>query len=352
MSRSSFSRLSLFVTLFGLCVVMLGAYVRLSDAGLGCPDWPGCYGQLVAPSSAEAVDAANAGHNRPLDTAKAWKEMVHRYFAGTLGLLILAIAVAAWRRRHRDPEQLLAVPLILLALVIFQALLGMWTVTLQVKPAIVTAHLLGGVLTVSLLWWLTLRQAGWGASSPPGEQRRVRPWVWLGIILLLLQISLGGWTSTNYAALGCTEFPTCYGGQWWPATDFSEAFVLWRGLGINYEFGVLDSAARTAIHLTHRIGALLVLLYLGGLAWRLLRSPPGGGWRGLGIALVLTLALQISLGISNVLGGLPLPVAVAHNGGAVVLMLVLLTLLHRVSPRSQRSLALPGQRAAMEEKGS
>jgi len=193
---------------------------------------------------------------------------------------------------------------------------------------------------VSLLWWLTLRQAGWGASSPPGAQGRLRPWVWLGIALALLQISLGGWTSSNYAALGCIEFPTCYGGQWWPATDFSEAFVLWRGLGINYEFGVLDSAARTAIHLTHRIGALLVLLYLGLLAWQLLRSPGGGGWRGLGIALALTLTLQVGLGITNVLGGLPLPVAVAHNGGAVVLILILLTLLHRLSPRRRPASAV------------
>jgi cytochrome c oxidase assembly protein subunit 15 len=281
-----------------------------------------------------------------LDTAKAWKEMVHRYFAGTLGLLILAIAVAAWRRRRQDPEQLLAVPLILVGLVIFQALLGMWTVTLQVKPAIVTAHLLGGVLTVSLLWWLTLRQGRWGASSPPGVRGRLRLWVWLGIALLLLQISLGGWTSTNYAALGCTEFPTCYGGQWWPPTDFSEAFVLWRGLGVNYEFGVLDSAARTAIHLTHRIGALLVLVYLGLLAWRLWHGPAGGGWRGLGIALVLAVAMQVGLGITNVLGALPLPVAVAHNGGAVVLMLILLTLLHRLSPRREPPPPVPGQRPA------
>lgn len=347
MKRSSFVRLSLFVSLFALGVVMLGAYVRLSDAGLGCPDWPGCYGQLVAPSSHQELDAAAAGFARPLDAAKAWKEMVHRYFAGTLGLLILGIAVAAWRRRRRDPEQLLTVPLVLLGLVIFQALLGMWTVTLQVKPVIVTAHLLGGVLTVSLLWWLTLRQADWGASSPPALQGRLKPWAWIGVALLLIQISLGGWTSTNYAALGCTEFPTCYGGQWWPATDFSEAFVLWRGLGVNYEFGVLDSAARTAIHLTHRVGALVVLLYLGLLAWQLLRSPSGVGWRALGVALLLALALQIGLGITNVLGGLPLAAAVAHNGGAVVLMLVLLTLLHRLHPRRQPVPAMQGQRPAM-----
>jgi len=349
MKLSSFVRLSLFVSLFGLCVVMLGAYVRLSDAGLGCPDWPGCYGRLVAPSSEQELDAAGSDYSRPLDSAKAWKEMIHRYFAGTLGLLILAIAVVAWRRRRQDAEQLLAVPLILVGLVIFQALLGMWTVTLQVKPAIVTAHLLGGVLTVSLLWWLTLRQAGWGASFPPGAQRRLRPWVWLGVVLLWMQIGLGGWTSSNYAALGCTEFPTCYGGQWWPATDFSEAFVLWRGLGINYEFGVLDSAARSAIHLTHRIGALLVLAYLGLLAWRLLRSPAGGGWQGLGIALIVALTAQVGLGITNVLGGLPLPVAVAHNGGAVVLMLVLLTLLHRLSPRRQPTPALQGRVATAKE---
>jgi cytochrome c oxidase assembly protein subunit 15 len=330
MIRTNFVRASFLVTLFALAVIMLGAYVRLSDAGLGCPDWPGCYGQLAVPDTAREIESASAEYpQRPVDTAKAWKEMAHRYFAGTLGLLILGLAVAAWRRRRHDPQQLLGVPLGLFGLVIFQALLGMWTVTLLVKPAIVTAHLLGGMATVGLLWWLTLRQGNWWASRAGPNLQAFRPWAWLGLALLLAQITLGGWTSTNYAALACPDFPTCHSGAWWPPADFGEGFVLWRGLGIDYEFGVLDGPARTAIHLSHRLGALVVFLYLAWLGLRLLR----GAWPALGGVLWLALGLQVGLGITNVLAQLPLPVAVAHNGGAAVLLLVLLTLIHGVHPR-------------------
>lgn len=333
MKSSRFVISSFLVTLFALGVIMLGAYVRLSDAGLGCPDWPGCYGQLAAPDSAHEIASAGANFpQRPVDSAKAWKEMVHRYFAGTLGLLILGLAVAAWRRRRSDPEQMLGIPLLLVGLVIFQALLGMWTVTLLVKPAIVTSHLLGGMATVGLLWWLTLRQGNWWSSRAGTELRALRPWAWLGLALVLAQISLGGWTSTNYAALACPEFPTCHSGDWWPAADFDEGFVIWRGLGIDYEFGVLDGPARTAIHLAHRLGALCVLLYLTWLGLRLLR----GTWPALGAVLLSALTLQIGLGITNVLAQLPLPVAVAHNGGAALLLLVLVTVLHGVHPRTSR----------------
>jgi cytochrome c oxidase assembly protein subunit 15 len=337
MRNSSYLILSVFTTLLALAVIMLGAYVRLSDAGLGCPDWPGCYGQLQAPSTPRDINAANAAYpERPVDPTKAWKEMAHRYLAGTLGLCILALAVMAWRRRH-EPGQLLAVPWALVGVVVFQALLGMWTVTLLVKPAVVTAHLLGGLLTVALLWWLTLRQSGWLTTPPSRGLLGLRAWAWAGLGILLMQIALGGWTSTNYAAMGCTEFPTCYGGLWWPTADFQEAFVLWRGVGVDYEFGVLDSAARTAIHLTHRLGALLTLLVLGLLAWQVVRRAATRAQRGLGLALFLVLGLQVGLGIANVVAQLPLPVAVAHNGGAALLVLVLLTLLHQLNPRALKA---------------
>jgi cytochrome c oxidase assembly protein subunit 15 len=312
-----------------LAVVMLGAYVRLSDAGLGCPDWPGCYGRLTVPSQEEAVAAANAAFpHRPVEPAKAWKEMAHRYLASGLGLAILALAAIAWRGRSRLP---VALPTMLVALVLLQGLLGMWTVTLLVKPAVVTAHLAGGLATLALLWWLALRTSRvWvGPLSP--RLARLRPWAWLGLGLLSAQILLGGWTSTNYAALACTEFPTCYGGLWWPPTDFGEAFVLWRGLGVDYEFGLLESAARTAIHLTHRIGALLVLAYLGVLAVQVFRRGESPRHRVLGLALGAALSVQIGLGIANVVGHLPLPVAVAHNGGAALLLLALVSLLHALT---------------------
>ena len=334
MGRSYFLWLSMATAVLALVVILVGAYVRLSNAGLGCPDWPGCYGGLQAPSTSAAIEMANeAFPQRPVEVAKAWKEMVHRYFAATLGILILVLAVWAWRRRHL-PGQVTAVPLVLLGLVILQSLLGMWTVTLLVKPAIVTAHLLGGISIVALAWWATLRQGEWFAGSRPYAGQGLRIATWVGIALVGVQISLGGWTSTNYAALSCVEFPTCNGGLWLPPTDFREAFVIWREVGIDYEYGVLDSTARTAIHISHRIGALVVTVYLSVLGWRLAWRTRAPVLRNLGLLLVLVLLIQVALGITNVLAHLPLPVAVAHNGGAVMLLLILVTLVHSLSPES------------------
>jgi len=322
MSASSFARL----------VILLGAYVRLSDAGLGCPDWPGCYGHLVVPSADHAVAAANEAHPaRPLDSGKAWKEMLHRYLAGSLGLAILAIAAVAWRNRRLGRPVVL--PVLLVALVVFQALLGMWTVTLLVNPAIVTAHLAGGLATLALLWWLTLREGGWWRGTPNPRFATVRPWAIGGVLLVIGQILLGGWTSTHYAALACVDFPTCHGGQWWPEADFAEGFTLWRPLGVDYEFGVLDSPARTAIHLAHRAGALVVAVYVVALGIAVLWRAPAPAQRAIGVALLAILALQLTLGITNVVAQLPLPVAVAHNGGAALLLLALLSLVHVLTPR-------------------
>lgn len=327
---SVFSACAALTALLALAVILLGAYVRLSDAGLGCPDWPGCYGRLGVPSDQDAIAQANrAFPERPVETAKAWKEMAHRYLASALGLAIVLLALGAWRSRSRLP---LGLPGVLVALVIFQGLLGMWTVTLQVMPAVVTAHLAGGFATLALLWWLALGQSSFRLADPAPALRRLRPWVWGGLVLVCMQVLLGGWTSSNYAALACTEFPTCYGGLWWPPTDFGEAFVLWRGTGIDYEFGVLESEARTAIHLTHRLGALAVLLYVGALSLVLLRWARTGLAFGLGIAVVAALCLQLGLGIANILGHLPLAVAVAHNGGGALLVVVLVSLLHFLSP--------------------
>ncbi len=313
-------RLAAFTSLLAFCVILFGAYVRLSDAGLGCPDWPGCYGELAVPQSGEGD--IPQGFARPLNQGKAWKEMIHRYLAGTLGLCILLLALLAWRY-HRNPGQPLWLPSLLLGLVIFQAALGMWTVTLMVKPAIVTAHLLGGFATFVLLLLLTLRLRPMPVPINFDFSTPTRRLVLVGLFVVIAQISLGGWTSTNYAALGCSEFPQCYGGQWWPKMDFSEAFVIWRGLGIDYEFGVLETDARTAIHMTHRIGALLTLLLVGWLSLRLILRPDHTTQRGFGGVLLLLLTLQITLGITNVLGHLPLSVAVAHNGGGALLLAAL-----------------------------
>jgi len=310
--------------LLAFVVIVLGAYTRLTDAGLGCPDWPGCYGHLVVPASEEQVVEKHYLEQRALEPEKGWMEMIHRYFAGTLGLFILAIAIWSWRRRAHDPAQPLWLPLFLLGLVIFQAALGMWTVTLLLKPVVVMAHLLGGFATLSFLVLLALRTA---PRRPLSVSPRWRGAAAAGLLILVLQIALGGWTSTNYAALSCGDFPTCQG-KWVPEMDFDEAFVMWRGLGVNYEYGVLDNPARTAIHVTHRIGAVVTLLFLGWLVIRILRHD-----RTLAGAALLVgglLLVQFSLGIANVLLQLPLGVATAHNGVAALLLISLVYLNFRL----------------------
>ncbi|MDE2247033.1 MAG: COX15/CtaA family protein [Xanthomonadaceae bacterium] len=364
--------LSLFAALFAFGLVMFGAFVRLSNAGLSCPDWPTCYGQVTWPQHAQAVAHADAAFpDRPYEAHKAWREQVHRFLAGTLGLMVLALAVlASWRRRsallpviggsmfaavgvalymhgeHRWSSLLaacaIALPLfaalrlprpgawricvLALGVIIFQAMLGMWTVTLLLKPIVVMGHLLGGMTTFALLAWAALRFSGVAATDEGLAD--LRRWVVVGIVLLLCQIALGGWTSSNYAALACGygpgSFPQCLG-QWAPPTDFHQGFVLWRAIGVGYEGGVLDMAARSAIQIAHRIGALVVFCYLGWLAFRLARR----GLRGYGVAVAVALLSQVMLGISNVYFGLPLAVATAHNGMAALLLFTLLASLAR-----------------------
>lgn len=326
MTNPLFRRLVLVAAVLALGVVVLGAYVRLSDAGLGCPDWPGCYGHVGVPETETAVQRANqAFPERPVEAHKAWKEMVHRYFAGTLGLLILAATVVAWQRGvQRGLTTGVAV------LVVFQALLGMWTVTLLLKPAVVSAHLLGGMATLALLWLLVLRTHDWFGGLSNGV-RALRPWAVLGLGVLVVQIALGGWTSANYAALACTDFPTCHG-SWVPQMDMADAFVLWRGLGINYEYGVLDHPARVAIHFVHRVGALVTFLVLGTLALVLIGRGVGR-LRTLGGVLGGLLLVQVGLGIANVVLSLPLHVAVSHNAVAALLLLTMVTLNHALAVR-------------------
>jgi len=309
--------------LLAFVVVVLGAYTRLSDAGLGCPDWPGCYGNVMVPDIQEEIDQSNEIYmSRPLEAGKAWKEMVHRYAAGTLGILILVIAILAWRARSQ-PGQQLTVPLLLVGLVIFQALLGMWTVTLLLKPIIVMGHLLGGMTILALLTWTYLKCRS-GTPAIRTKQHPLRFWSLLGLIIVAVQISLGGWTGANYAALICPDLPVCQG-QWWPPMDFSEGFIPWRGLGVNYEFGVLEGPARTAVHMSHRLGAVITLLVVAFIAVRSILDACLNVRRAGSILLAL-LIVQFSLGVANVLLTLPIMVAVAHNGVAALLLLSILTL--------------------------
>jgi cytochrome c oxidase assembly protein subunit 15 len=295
-------------------VVTIGAWVRLTDAGLGCPDWPGCYGQLIVPDAGNVAAVAEFP-DRPLEAGKAWREMIHRYLASTLGLICVSLAVIAWRNRA-DPRQPTRLPFVLVGVVIFQGMLGMWTVTLLLKPVIVMGHLLGGLTTLSLLFWLAR-----GSVEKVSVGPRLRMLAAAAAAALVMQISLGGWTSANYAALACPDFPTCHTRWWPPVTDFREAFVMWRGIGIDYEGGVLDNPARVAIHFTHRLGAVLAALIIGCLGVALLRTP---GLVADGRAVFAALAAQLVLGASIVIFGVPLAVAVAHNGVAALLLLTVL----------------------------
>jgi cytochrome c oxidase assembly protein subunit 15 len=319
--RTLYRKLAIAAACLAFVVVVVGAFVRLMDAGLGCPDWPGCYGELSPAHAEENIAkavAAQGGEHGPVSMRKAWKEMGHRYLAGTLGLLILALAIAGWRWRAALPRTPLLASSIL-GLVVLQAALGMWTVTLLLKPVIVTLHLIGGMATLALLTWLALRQVERRPRVDVAAARRLRPWAALGLAIVVAQIALGGWVSSNYAALACIDFPTCHG-VWRPDMDFEHGFQLVRELGRTAAGGHLAYEALTAIHWTHRVGALVTLLYVGALAYALSRSAGFGRY-----ALVLALALvtQIGLGIANILAGLPLPVAVAHNAVAAILLATL-----------------------------
>jgi cytochrome c oxidase assembly protein subunit 15 len=321
--RRVYRRLTYLATVLALVVVVLGAYVRLTDAGLGCPDWPGCYGHLTVASAQADQSGDDALYpNRPLEPTKAVNEMVHRYAAGTLGLLILMLFGIGWRyKRHRALVSALA------ALVVFQALLGMWTVTLLLKPAVVSAHLLGGLAVLSMLWWIwldnrhrCLTSAGAGSrpssTLPPGMRRLAL----IALVLLVGQIFLGGWTSTHYAGLACHGFPDC-NGQWWPDADYGSAFGL-------HEVHDLQGPALIAIHWLHRLGALLVFVVLVALTIGVSPFTPR-----LALAIGILLVAQASLGVGNVLFGLPLAMAEAHNAVAALLLMAVLALNHHLNHR-------------------
>jgi cytochrome c oxidase assembly protein subunit 15 len=318
-------------------VVVLGAFTRLVDAGLGCPDWPGCYGQLLWPDTAAEIALAESKFpDAPVETDKTWPEMVHRYFASSLGLLIIAICWVSVRAASAQSSsvtgrQPIKLPIFLLGLVILQGMFGMWTVTLKLWPQVVTAHLLGGMATLSCLWLLTQRLAGssWRFASSASEAvGKLKHLSFAVLLLVIVQIALGGWTSSNYAALACMDLPMCQG-QWLPPANFGEAFDFTQKVGPNYLGGLLNNEARTAIHLSHRMGAVVVSLSILFLSWRLF-AVGEPKTRRMAMVLVSILLLQVLLGLSNIYWALPLPIAVAHNGVGALLLLSMVTLNHRV----------------------
>lgn len=380
-------RLSCLAVVVAAIVVVLGAFTRLVDAGLGCPDWPTCYGHMWVPTSEADIAIANENFSHaPVETHKTWPEQIHRIFASSLGLIILGIFTVAlvgrsekttWRSvvvllgllvagtvarvivgDKLDPMLLLLVaiyfinlcrlnwlkpkdesagrmpfklPALLAGLVILQGLFGMWTVTLNLWPQVVTSHLLGGFTTLALIWLLIQRSGNyyWRVSAPVlNALNTIKALAVVALVVVALQIALGGWTTSNYAALACADFPKCHN-TWLPETDFIAGFNFMQHVGPNYLGGVMDNSARTAIHFSHRLGALLTLVVMALLAFKLfcIDSPLAKRWA---VIVAVGTALQIALGISNVVFALPLMVAVAHNAGGAVLLLILVTLNHRL----------------------
>ena len=308
--------------ILAFCVVVLGAYVRLSDAGLGCPDWPGCYGTLTVPQSEEAITKAHEHFPKSeVVVHKAWKEMAHRYLAGTLGLLILALSILAWRSRGVIRTSV-TLSFALVIIVCLQAALGMWTVTMLLKPAIVTAHLIGGMTTLGLLVWIAIRNSNYVAEHTLTIPFWLRRGFRVGLVILSMQIVLGGWTSTNYAALACTDFPTCHQALI-PNLDVANAFHIVRNLGEDTMGQPLSLEALSTIQWFHRIGALVTFIFIAGLAVCLLRLE---GARLYGVILLLTLVAQVMIGIGNLMMRLPIPLAVSHNAGAALLLIEMVTI--------------------------
>jgi heme a synthase len=292
-------------------VVMLGAWVRLTDAGLGCPDWPGCYGDILVPNNVDLIDGFDQSlDDRPFNSGKAWREMIHRYLASALGILCLAILALAWKRGEK-----ILLPVLLVLMVGFQGILGMLTVTWLLKPVIVMAHLLGGLTTLSLLFLIVRKDKPKITASI-----NLKRLVLIGFFALITQIALGGWTSSNYAATACPDFPTCQS-QWWPdSMNFTNGFDLWNEIGIDYEGGILDSQARTAIHFSHRLGAIALILVtlIVGFSLRKISTTFI-----LGSALLAILSVQVSIGISLIIFAFPITLAVLHNGFAALFLIAM-----------------------------
>jgi|TARA_B110000902_G_scaffold267302_1_gene360114 cytochrome c oxidase assembly protein subunit 15 len=315
---------------FAVTVIVLGAFTRLVDAGLGCPDWPGCYGHVLWPNSHDEISSANeAFPNAPVELDKTWPEMVHRYLATGLGLFTIVLAGVAIRNRKQGHP--IKLPVFLLAFIILQGMFGMWTVTLKLWPQIVTAHLMGGFTTFSLLWLLRLRLSNnpWQLNSAERDwTKSIRPLAIASFIIVILQIALGGWLTANYADVACPDLPTCQN-EWLPPMDFATGFNLTQHIGPNYLGGTLDNEARVAIHFSHRVGAIITTIAVLLLSFSMLRQQ-SSRISNLGKVLVAVLCLQVILGLSNVYFNFPISVAVAHNIIGATLLITMVTVLYRL----------------------
>ncbi|MFI4917951.1 MAG: heme A synthase [Legionellales bacterium] len=310
--------------LLAFLVVMLGAYTRLTNAGLGCPDWPGCYGHMVLPSAGAGLQEAQTLYPQaPIVATKAWTEMIHRYAAGSLALLIFFIGLSVIRKRCQGDQLPWHIPVALLILVLFQAALGMWTVTLKLLPIVVMGHLLGGMVLVACLSRFCLQMSPLLGQDLP----QWRPWLRLAVFVVFFQIALGGWVSSNYAGISCIGFPRC-NGVWLPDLYFAKGFNLFSTVGANYQGGLLDNNVRITIQFIHRVGAVLTALYILSLAVLMASKTNFRPLKTAAKLMALLVLVQFTLGIANVVYFLPLKAAVAHNGVAALLLATVFSTLH------------------------
>jgi cytochrome c oxidase assembly protein subunit 15 len=332
---AKFLRLAMFSALFAFFMILIGAYAHISDAGLGCPDWPGCYGRLFAPTTAQEVNEARLYAPRTSDEeAKAWKDTLHRYVSGALGLLMFRLLFLGWQLKKRYRKQQVIIPAMVFLLVFAQTVLTAITVKLQFKPLILMSNLVTGFTILGLLWWVALReQRFWKPiNAAPHVLDDLRPRAFIGLLLVITQIVLGGWTSANYAGLACPDFPTCRG-AWWPPMDFVEGFARWRDIGLDYEGGMLSLAAATAVHMAHRLGSVITFIYITWLALHTMRLGYENNLCRFGFLVLVLGIAQVFLGATNVLFHLPIILDVMHTGLAALMLLSLITLNHVVRPR-------------------
>ena len=326
-----FFRTALLAALLALVSVVFSAYVRLSEAALGCPDGPACAARALAPAAAQSPRSGAIANQR------AWKDTLARYIAGTLGLLLVRLAVLGWQLRRRPGQQVL-IPLATLVLVFSLTVIGIVTIDLQAKPLVMMIQFLGNLLVLALLWWIVLReQRLFRSVAPTALTRRLRRRAFAAMIIGLLAITLGGWSMVNHAALACPDFPTCQG-SYWPNVDFAEGLLRWTFEGLGYDRTELDLSAAAAIHVAHRAAALIAVLYLGWFSLHLLRVGIQDAVCRYGLLLLVMLSFAVAFGIMESVGGLPLLLAVTHNAVAALLLLTLVTVYHvlRAPPRAKQ----------------
>lgn len=330
-----FFRLALYATLFAFLLLLLGAWSRIHDAGLGCPDWPGCPERLFAPQTAQDLNEARSYFPRqPAEELRLFKETLHRYLSGALGLLIIRLAWLGWSLKKHVRRQQVWIPLMVTALVFAQVIASIVTVRMVHKPLIAMGQFAASLTILGLLWWIVLREHRFArpAGVPLAFLQRLRPRALLALLLVCGQLALGGWVSVNYAGLACPDFPLCQG-QWWPPMNVLDGFTLWRDVGLDYDGILLNLEGATAVHLAHRIGAAITLLYVGWLAMHVVRHSLTHGLVWYGLLVLLPLLTQVTLGIMQVQTHLPEALVVAHSATGALLMLAVVTLNHVVRPR-------------------